>query len=121
MKLSEMTNEQAATALIRITTPLGNICEDEKTLEMIQEYNGSSEVPNIQKFGKIIPKAVTHLLKTHKDDLYEIIGALLLKTKKEVSQMNLFETIAAVKDSYDEVLVNFFTSSVKETKNSEEK
>lgn len=113
MKISEMTNDQAADALIRISEPFGVLCEDEALLEMINDYNAGQDKPFIQTIGKLIPKLVAYLLKSHKGDLYEIVGALTFKTKAEVAGMNFVETVNAVKDSYDEVLKSFFTSSIK--------
>ena len=121
MKISEMNNEKAADALIRITTPIGNIFADEETTKMFEQIKVIGEGAPLQELGKIIPKAVTLLLKTHKKDVYEIVGALTFKSVSEVAKMNFVETINVVKDSYDEVLHSFFTSSVKQTNESEEK
>lgn len=113
MKISEMTNDQAADALIRISEPFGVLCEDAALVDMINEYNAGQDKPFIQTIGKLIPKIVAYLLKSHKKDLYEIIGVLAFKTNDEVASMNFVETVNVVKDSFDEVLLNFFTSSVK--------
>ena len=115
MKISEMTNEQAADALIRLSVPFGNICDDEEALKMLDEYKAMGEMPMIQTFGKLLPKFISYALKSHKDDLYEIIGALTFQTKEKVAKMNFVETIRVVRESYDEVLHSFFTSSVKPT------
>lgn len=113
MKISEMNNEQAAEALIRLSAPLGNICDDEEMVALIDEYGESNKLPFIQTVGRLLPKAVTYALKSHKDDLYEIVGALTFKTREQVAEMNFFETIKAVRDSYDEVFAGFFISSGK--------
>ena len=116
MKISEMTNEQATEALIRISEPLGNICEDEQAVKLIDEYKKMGDVPFINAVGKLIPKFITYMLKGHKDDLYEIVGALTFKTKEDVAKMNFVETVDAIRNSYDEVLVSFFSSSGNQTK-----
>ena len=116
MKISEMTNEQAADALIRLSVPFGNICDDEKMVGMIDEFNRMKNIPVIQTVGKIIPKVVTYALKEHKEDVYEIVGALTMKTMAQVAEMNFIETIKVFKDSYDEVLQGFFTSSTEQIK-----
>ena len=121
MKISQMTNEQAADALVKITVPLGNICEDEKTTELFNQYNELKTMPLVNAIGKILPQIVAHLLETHKEDVYQIVGALLFKSKGEVAKLNFFETVSAVKDSYDEVLQGFFTSYANQTKESEGK
>ena len=73
----------------------------------------------IHTIGRMIPQIVSYLFKTHKEDLYEIVGALTFKKAAEVASMNFLETIRIVKDSYDEVLHDFFTSSVKQIKKTE--
>ena len=118
MKISEMTNEQAADALVKITVPLGNICEDEETVNLFKKWNDEKGIPVVQMIGKILPQAVAHLMKTHRDDLYEIIGALAFQTKEQVAKMNFFSTVNLVKDSYDEVLLSFFPSYVEQMKKS---
>lgn len=116
MKISEMTNDQAADVMVRIAEPFGVLCEDEALMDMINEYVAGQSKPFIQTIGKIIPKLVAYLLKSHKGDLYEIIGALAFKPKADVGKMNFVETVKFVQDSYDEVLLNFFSSSLKKAK-----
>ncbi len=120
MKISEMNNDQAAEALIRLSVPFGNICDDEKMVEMIDKYTKSKDIPAIRTIGKLLPDFVAYALKTHKKDLYEIIGALTEQTQEKVAKMNFMETIKVFRDSYDEVLNGFFTSSVNRMKNTVE-
>lgn len=121
MKISDMTNDQAAEALIRLSVPFGNICEDEAAMNMIEEYKNLNKAPLIQTIGKLLPQVISYILKSHKDDLYEIIGSLTFKSKAAVAKMNFVETVKVVRESYDEVLQSFFTSSVKQIKESGEK
>ena len=119
MKISEMTNDQATETMIRLAVPFGNICEDEEAVKLIDEYRGMSKMPLIQTIGKLLPKLVTYMLKTHKNDLYEIVGALTFCTSEKVAKMNFVETVKVFRDSYDEVLASFFPSSITQMKNSE--
>lgn len=119
MKISEMTNDQAAEAMIRISSPLGNLCEDEGLMELIKTAQESSDAPVIQTIGRILPKVITYLLKGHKEDLYEIIGALNMVDTAFVAKMNFVQTVKMVRESYDDVLKDFFKSSVPVTKKSE--
>lgn len=120
MKISEMTNDQATEALIRLSVPFGNICDDDKITEMIDKYNNSKDMPLIRTVGKLLPEFIAYAMKTHRDDLYEIVGALTDKKTEQVAKMNFFETIKVIRDSYDEVLKDFFTSSVGQMKKTEE-
>ncbi|MBR4352711.1 MAG: hypothetical protein IKQ01_06535 [Bacteroidales bacterium] len=105
-----MNNEQAADALIRLSVPFGNLCEDEKVVEIIKKFQGISDQPMIQTMGRIIPELVTFAFKTHKDDLYEIVGALTNQTTDKVAKMNFVTTVNILKESYDDTLRDFFTS-----------
>lgn len=116
MKISEMNNEQATEALIRLAVPFGNICDDEKMVAIIDDFNKMKNTPVVQTIGKMIPQVATYALKEHKNDLYEIVGALTMKTIAQVAKMNFFDTIKVLKDSYDEVLHGFFTSSAEQIK-----
>lgn len=122
MKISEMTNEQATEAMIRIATPFGNLCNDQEILDIIDEISTLDKETNvIVLFGRYLPKVIMCAFSTHKDDLYEIVSALSMKSTAAVAKMNFKETIQLIRDSYDDILKNFFTSSVAvKKKNAEE-
>lgn len=121
MKISEMTNDQAAEAMIRLAVPFGNICEDEEALNLIEQYNSMNDKAVLYTIGRMLPQITAYLFKTHKNDLYEIIGALTFTKASTVANMNFMETIKVLRESYDEVLKGFFTSSVIAMKESAEK
>ena len=111
MKISEMTNEQAADALVRIATPLGNICEDEQITGMIARFKEMDEMPMLQAVGKFMPEIAAVAFKTHKNDLFEIVGALTMQTKAAAAKMNFLETIKVIREAFsDEDMIGFFTS-----------
>lgn len=116
MKISEMTNDQAAEAMIRLAVPFGNICDDDKMLDLIEQYNKGKGEPFIRTLGRMLPELAGYALKEHKADLYEIVGALTFKKQEEVAKMNFLETVRTIRESYDEVLHSFFTSSVNQIK-----
>ena len=121
MKISEMNNDQATDAMVRISAAFGFICEDEEMLSVIDDLQKLGETPIMQAIPKVLPKFATLAFRKHKNSLYEIIGALCQKSAKEVGKMNFKETIALVKESYDDILRDFFTSSVPSpVKNEEE-
>ena len=112
MKISEMTTDMAADAMIRIAEPFQHICEDENMLKLFDKMKNLHGVEPIKALGSILPEVVMFGLKAHRNDLYEVIGALCQKTTAQVAKMNICETIKIVKESYDDVLKDFFTSSV---------
>ena len=115
MKISEMTNDQATEAMIRISVPLSNICDDDELVELMEELNGMSKEKAIKTIGKMVPKFVMYAFRKHRNDLYEIIGALNMTPAELVGRLNFRETVNMIRDSYDDILKDFFTSSVKQT------
>ena len=123
MKISEMTNDQACEAIIRISGALANIFEDEGASALSEDIDkiGKGEITLTSAMSTVIPRFVTFGIKNHKDDLYEFVGALTGKNIAEVANMNFIETINTVRDSWDEVASGFFTSTARaEKKNTEE-
>ena len=121
MKISDMTNDQAAEAMIRLSGPFSNICDDEEALEIIDEAKkiGEDGIPFIKAFPKLLPKFVAFALKKHKEDLYEIIGALNEVPTKKIGGMNFIQTVNMVRGSYDDVLASFFGQSGAATESKE--
>ena len=58
MKLSELSNDQAADILIRLSGPVGAICDDEEAVQMIDEYKKRYKMPLFYAVGKMIPTVV---------------------------------------------------------------
>lgn len=116
MKISEMTNDQATEAMIRLCGPFSAICDDEEMLAIIDEIANAGEknpdMPLLKQMAKFLPKIVAFALQKHKQDVYEIIGALQMVPAAKVGGMNFAATVKAVQDSYDDILAGFFTHSV---------
>lgn len=111
MKISEMSVNQATETMIRISEPIANLCDDEDMLSLIDELSESRSVPLVKLIAKMLPKLTAVALQKHRDDLFEIISALLMMPKAKVGEMNFAEMIKALRDSVDDVLTGFFTSS----------
>lgn len=111
MKISEMTNEQAADLMVRLSAPVGNICDDEKITNMIKEYQATEEMPVVKVIGKFLPQIAACALKDHKNDLFEIVGALTFQTRDKAAKMRFIDTVKVIREAVeDEELVGFFTS-----------
>lgn len=111
MKISDMTNDQATEALMRLAQPFENICNDSELIESLDKIGRMGEEPIIKVVGTIIPAFVKIGISKHRSDLYEIVGALTLQPTNKIGKMNFKETIKTVQDSYDEILRDFFTST----------
>ena len=111
MRLSEMTNEQAADTLVRLSVPLGNICDDEQITDMIKRYQGIENIPVINVIGKFLPEIATCALKKHRGDVMEIVGALTFQSREKAAKMNFMATLKIIREALDdEDLRDFFTS-----------
>lgn len=111
MKISMMTNDQASEAMIRISTPMANILDDKRSKELIDGMAQVAQTTTTSAISAYLPKFVSFCLKDHKDDLYEIIGALTFKPASVVGNMNFIETVKEMRESIDEDFIGFFKSS----------
>ena len=111
MKISEMTNDQAAEALVLITPAVSNICDDTEATEILQKITDKPDTNILRVIGQQLPAIVAFLLKKHKVDLYEIIAGLTFSNPRDMGKMNFLETVKVVRESYDDVLASFFTQS----------
>lgn len=119
MKISEMTNDDAARVLITIADPIGRICDDEDAVKLVYEYKKNVRKPLFYVVGRILPRLMGHLLEKHKHDVYQIISALSGVNINAVGGMNFVETVKLAQESYDDVLASFFPSSALATKGGE--
>ena len=111
MKISEMTNDQAADAIVKITPAISNIFSDKNSSELIDKLSKAENMTHQELFGKLIPEVLAYCMKDHKKDVYAIVGALNCKPVAEVGKMNFVQTIKEVKDSIDEEFIGFFKLS----------
>ena len=111
MRISQMTNDQVTDLLIRVTTPISNIMDDEEAQPLIENVAKSREMPPVQIVAKLLPMFVNFAIRKHKADLYEIVGAFAMKSTRDVGKMNILETMNLLKDSIDNDFIDFFTSS----------
>lgn len=110
MKISEMSTDQAAEVLVRITQPAANIIDDPEVEPMIKQLADSKELPTMKIISTFIPKVVTLALKKHRNDLYEIVGALAQVDANKVGKMPVLQVMQIIKDSVDQDLIDFFRS-----------
>lgn len=112
MKISQMSTDQAADVLVRIAQPAANIMDDDDVSIILKDLSKmkTESVPYIKLFAGMIPRVVPLALKTHRDDLYEIIGAFADMPTSEVGKLNIKQTISVLKDSIDQELIDFFES-----------
>lgn len=109
MKLSQMTTDQAADALIRIAEPASSIMHDEDMISVLEKLANGNDKPLNFIADNIVPVA-TILLKTHRSDLYEVLAAMSEKTADEIAGQKIVATIKDIKECWDGELLDFFAS-----------
>ena len=107
MTLDQMTNDQAAEAMVRISSAAVAICEDEDVQKALHELSEAKENDVISAIPKFLPMFTSLALKKHRSNLYEIVSALTDKPVQEVGKMKFGETVSAIKDNID-TLKGFF-------------
>lgn len=110
MKISQMTTDQAADALIRITEPAANIMHDEETIKVLEKLAKGNTDNGLSFIADNLVPVATILLKTHRQDMYEILSAMSEKEVAEIGNQKITETIKDIKDSWDGELMDFFAS-----------
>lgn len=108
MKISMMNTEQAADALVRMAQPVANILDDKDVDPILQEFSESEDKSMTKLAACFIPKIVPLALKTHRDDVFEIVGALEGLSADEVRKLPILKTMAIVRESFDKDLIDFF-------------
>lgn len=122
MKISQMTNDQAADTLVRITEPISHIVADEEALPMLQELFVESRSENpMEGWAAVLMRFVPFCLKKHRADFYKIIAALDGKDDSDIGKANFMSTLRVLRDSMDKELLDFFKSSAAATQSGEKK
>lgn len=111
MKISQMTADQAADALIKISQPVANIVDDEEMEPIVKQIAESGNLPVVKIISTLVPKVVPFALKKHKTDLYEIVGALAQEPASKVGKMTVLQLMTVIRESVDQDLIDFFKQS----------
>ena len=117
MKLSEMTTDRAADALVRIAEPAAEIVNDDNVWK-IWEKMGKMKNPNIKaQIVFIVREVAPILLKDHRDALYVVLSIMTEKTVQQIADQKVKDTIRDIKESVDGELLSFFMPSEEQKQN----
>ena len=109
MKLSEMSTEKLADALVRMVEPAREIVEDaefiEKLKQMAADRTAKTQLENIAGMAFLV---VPLLLERHRSATYTILSALTGKTVKQIAAQPGMQTLREARDSVDQELLDFF-------------
>lgn len=119
MKISMMNTEQAADALVRMAQPVANILDDKDVDPILQKFSKSKDKSMTKIAAYFIPKVVSLALKSHRDDLFEIVGALEGVSADEVRKFPVLKTMTIIRDSFDKDLIDFFNYTANQERSEE--
>lgn len=110
MKISEMDNNQAMDAMVRISGVLNFILEDQEVKQLMEDLGSEDgeEKSWIDAITAYMPRIVTLAAKKHRESLFEIVGALEGKDTKAVAKMNFKKTVQTIMENWSD-LKDFFT------------
>lgn len=116
MRISELTTDEGLDVLCEITPFIGAIVTDEELVaELKRKIKLGDDASKAQvwvaatdKLSKLMPI----IFKTHRADVYGIIGAINGKPQSEIETQNFIKTMTEIRDIIrDEEFRNFFKSS----------
>lgn len=110
MKLSLMTSDQAADALIQLAPEIEILVNDEGLAELIKTRELTSDKQKAKKLGAMfVFRVATYLLKNQRQTAWNIIGILDGKSPKEVGEQLFPVTIKQLMDILgDKDFMGFF-------------
>lgn len=111
MKLSELKGERAVEVIADLIAPITNIAMDQQNLQLFRAEKRDGETDRdmaLRDFKVKIPK----LLKTHKQDVLEIICAVNEKNPEDMSIVDIIHELLQLANDKD--FLNLFLSAVKE-------
>lgn len=113
MRLSEMTTDQLADALVELSAPVGRICQDDKVIELLRRYTAPEQrkAPMLKAIGDVAAALCPALLKDHRHDLYLVLSVMTGKSVQEIASQRGVQTIADVRNCWDRELTDFFSLS----------
>lgn len=113
MKLSQLTTDQLADVLLRLTPPLCRILRDERTLAALDElsFTGLDAQPPLVTITRLWEKLTPLLLDTHAEDFYQALSILTEKPVDALRQQSGLTTLADLMSVWDSQLASFFSSA----------
>lgn len=108
MRISEMDNDQAADALVKIAGAYSFVSDDADITSLIDQIKAEDDDENIFAIiSRYLPRIITLALKKHRASVYEIVSALTGADNKEVGKMNFKETVGVIMENWEELKAFF--------------
>ena len=117
MKISELNTDQGCDVLCAITPAVANIATDADFVNAfnlkLKREDIATPIQQVSATAKILTNLIPLMLKTHRNDVYEIIATLNCMNVDEVSRLGFLKTAALIRDVIkDKEMLDFFKSCV---------
>ena len=109
MKLSEMTTEQLADALVALAGPMGRIARDEALNKALARLDKRRSGTALEQLAAVIEPLIPALLTRHREDTYRVLAALLGKSPEAIAAQSAALTIREARACFDGELRDFFS------------
>lgn len=110
MKISEMSMNRAADTMIRLSGSLGNILNDEQIEKLFTDTGFAGKANPLKGYAMFLTQLVPACLRTHRNDLFDVVAALDEKTPEEVGNLKVGDVIKILRESVDKELLDFLRS-----------
>ena len=113
MKLSQMTTDHVADALVLLAPEIGALVNDETLMEKLTNSPKTNDPDKAVRMGATtVLDIAAHLLGNHRNAAWRILGVLNNKTPDEIGAQPITDTISQLTEALsDEELRGFFTPS----------
>ena len=113
MKLSQLTTEQLADVLVRITPPLCRIARDQRTMAALDalSFDQLDAQPPLRSATLLWERLLPLLLTDLAEDVYAVLGVLTEKDPQVLRAQSAMTTLQDLASIWDGELLRFFTSA----------
>ena len=111
MKLSQMTSDMAADVMIQIAPDIEMLANDAELGKMVSKREKTTNQGEAVKFGGLlVMKVAVHVLKEHRQSVWNILGALQQKTAAEIAEQSVMTVFAQIVETLnDKDFMSFFS------------
>lgn len=114
MKLSDIKGERTMEVIADLIVPVSNIAQDEMAKELFEKRDCPEGMTSKEFVIERIKKAAPTLLKTHRQDLIDILATIKgVSATEYAEQMNMANLLGDLLELFsDQEFIGFFTSAV---------
>lgn len=110
MRISEMDNTMASEAMVRISAVANFLFEDKEIADFIRDLGAKKDEQTdiLSIISEYLPTLARLALQKHRNDMFEIVGAIEGVDSKVVAKMNFLKTLKIIMENWGD-LKDFFS------------